>query len=77
MVGLVAATAVETMNAHRAAAAELARRISAHHRECAACQRGGTVGYSPVARRVVRVRCAAERALFAALEREQVAGWPR
>jgi hypothetical protein len=55
-------------------AAQLARRISVHHRECGTCQRGGRLVLGPGGAR--RARCEAERALFAALAGAQEAGWP-
>jgi hypothetical protein len=55
-------------------AAQLARRISAHHQECRTCQRGGRLTLRPGG--LTRVRCETERGLFAQLDRAREAGWP-
>lgn len=64
------------MNGHQRRGAELARAISAHHREC------GKTKHVEITPRgaflTVYGYCghAAERALFAALAAEQAQGWP-
>ena len=61
----------------RERAAELARKISAHHAECRTCAAGGRRLTVTVAGRLrLRVRCRAERKLFAELAAAQEAGWP-